>query len=117
MQWHLPALGADLVEAARAGALPLVAATGRLTPARADAAADAMPGALRARRGLESVQFHVSIRTRWLTLLIMPRTAGVSTNSTTWSMRLSPRPRTVSRCERSQPTTLFSRRTLIFFIA
>src|SRR5205085_4709014 len=54
------ALEADLVKAAGARLLALVAAAGGLAPARADAAADAVAVVLRARRRLEFVQFHRS---------------------------------------------------------
>ena len=47
MKRHLAALEADLVEAARAGLLPLVPAARSLAPARAAAAADAMPAKMR----------------------------------------------------------------------
>src|SRR5260370_41349067 len=58
MQRHLAALEADLVEAARAGLLALVPAARGLAPARAAAAADAMPVLLRARCGLQGIQSH-----------------------------------------------------------
>src|SRR5262249_28600246 len=88
LQRHLAAFEADLVEAARARLLALVAAAARFAEARADAAADAALGVLGARAGLQRVEFHVlssaraqSTFTRYETLLIIPRTAGVSSNS------------------------------------
>src|SRR5690349_18855243 len=61
MQRHLPALEADLVEAAGARLLSLVAAAGGLAPARAATAADAVARATGALGGAELVQFHDSL--------------------------------------------------------
>ncbi len=61
MQRHLAALEADLVVAARARALTLVAAACGLAPAGAAAAADTVARVLLAGRGLECVEAHVAI--------------------------------------------------------
>ena len=58
LQRHLPAFEADLVVAARAGFLALVAAAGSLAQARADAATDAALVMFRAFCRLDVVQFH-----------------------------------------------------------
>ena len=59
LQGHLTALEADLVVAARARFLALVATTRGLAQAGADAAADTALGMLGARAGLDAVEFHV----------------------------------------------------------
>src|SRR5205814_2025836 len=59
LEGHLPAFEADLVIAARARVLALVAAARRLAEARADAASDAPPCLLRACGRLDGVEFHV----------------------------------------------------------
>jgi len=48
-------------------------------------------------------------------LLIIPRTAGVSSSSTLWRIRRSPRPRTVARWDSLVPITLFTNVTLTVF--
>ena len=58
LQRHLAAFEADLVVAAGARFLALVAAARGLAEARADAATDAAPGLLGARGGLDRVEFH-----------------------------------------------------------
>ena len=88
LQRHLAAFEADLVVAAGARLLALVATAGGLAQARADAAADAAARLLAAGGRLDGVELHVcpvldvrcaqSTCTRYETLLIMPRTAGVS---------------------------------------
>src|SRR5947209_4016904 len=60
LQRHLAALEADLVKAARARLLTLVAATGSLAEPRADAATDAATRLVRARSGLDRVELHIS---------------------------------------------------------
>src|ERR1700744_1780138 len=50
--------------------------------------------------------------TRYETLLIMPRTAGVSCNSLTELSRRRPRPRTVARCDSRVPIRLLTSCTL-----
>src|ERR1700742_4770064 len=50
--------------------------------------------------------------TRYETLLIMPRTAGVSCNSLTELSRRRPRPRTVARCVSRVPIRLLTSWTL-----
>jgi hypothetical protein len=59
LQRHLTTLEADLVVAAGARLLALVAATRGLAEPRADAAADAALGVLGAARRLNGVEFHV----------------------------------------------------------
>ena len=48
-------------------------------------------------------------------MLIIPRTAGVSSSSTQWRMRRKPRPRTVARCDALVPITLFTSVTFTVF--
>ena len=90
MQRHLAALEPDLVETTGTGLLTLVAAAGGLAPARTHAATDTVRGALAALSGLQSIQTHVcnsfdhSARTKKATLVIIPRTAGVSSSSRVW---------------------------------
>ena len=87
MQGHLAAFEADLVEAASTGFLTLVATAGGLAPAGAHAATDAVCLALGALIGLNGIQTHLTVtsdhstRTRNATLVIIPRTAGVSSSS------------------------------------
>ncbi|ERI31823.1 hypothetical protein BURCENBC7_AP6389 [Burkholderia cenocepacia BC7] len=67
---------------------------------------------------LQVIQFHINslIRraayamtlTRYETLLIMPRTAGVSCSSLTELSRRRPRPRTVARCDSRVPIRLLT---------
>src|SRR5204863_3220585 len=66
LQRHLAAFEADLVIAARARLLALVAAARGLAQARADAAADAATRLLGAFSRLDGVQFHVLVPTRAL---------------------------------------------------
>src|SRR6185503_15480222 len=75
LQRHLAALEADLVVAAGARALALVAAPRGLAEARAAAAPDALARLVRSGRRLDRVEFHRHSPitfTRWLTLLIIP---------------------------------------------
>src|SRR3990167_8335734 len=55
--------------------------------------------------------------TRYDTLLIMPRTAGVSSNSETELMPRRPRPRTVARCVSRVPIKPMTNLTLTVFAA
>src|SRR4051794_16421518 len=92
---HLAALEA-LDGDAGAGFLALDAATGGLALARADAAAHAHAGLAGAGVVGDFVQSHFadssSTRTRWCTLLIMPRTDGVSSRTRLRWRLLRPRP-------------------------
>src|SRR5690606_23816574 len=107
LQRHLTAFETDFVEATRTGLLTFVTTTGRFAQAGADTATDATLSVLGAVRRLNGVQFHDVLRvraeaydttfTRYATLLIMPRTAGVSSSSETELTRRRPRPRTVAR--------------------
>ena len=72
IQRHLAALETDLVKAAGARLLALVAAAGGLAPAGTDAAADAMARTLAAGGGFQIVQAHV----RPLCLLADPNQVG-----------------------------------------
>ena len=104
LQRHLAAFEADLVEAARARLLALVAAARGLAQARP------MPRPTRRRLrllpgpGLMVLSCIVvaprsafSTPSRYFTSLIMPRTAGVSSTTRVSRMRRRPRPRTVAR--------------------
>ncbi len=111
LQRHLAAFEADLVEAAGARFLALVAAAGGLAqpepmPRPTRRAAFLLPAAglivfsrmvaISAWRSWSSTRAQATF-TRYATLLIMPRTAGVSSTSTVWCVHLRPRPRTVAR--------------------
>src|SRR5574337_505768 len=124
LQRHLAAFETDLVVAAGARMLALVAAPGGLAQTRPDAAADAPPCLLRARRGRQRIEFHRcpvvaahSTSTRYATLSIIPRTAGVSSSSRTALSRRRPRPRTVARCDALQPIGLLTSLTLSVFLS
>src|SRR5205814_473814 len=124
LQRHPAAFEAHLVVAARTRLLALVAATGRLAQARPDATTDATLGVLGARARLDGVEFHVlssegaySTFTRYETLLIMPRTAGVSSSSRSLLSLRRPRPRTVARCDSLVPAMLLTSLTLTVFLS
>src|SRR5579862_9476357 len=101
VEWHLAALEAVDGDA-RSRRLAFAAPAGGLTLARADATADAHARLAGARIVGELVEPHgrpvpYSTRTRWRTLLIMPRTADVSSSSRLRRILLSPRPIRVCR--------------------
>src|SRR5580765_5755146 len=121
LQRHLAAFEADLVVAARTRLLALVAAARGLAQTGADATTDAATRLLGAFARLDGVEFHVlvlgvlqSTLTRYETLLIMPRTAGVSSRVDSLFSLRRPRPRTVARCDSRVPLML--RTSLIFTI-
>src|SRR5262249_47501820 len=103
--------------ARRALALPLHAAARGLAVAAARPAPDAFDLAPRARARRQSVEHHASsTTTRWRTLKIIPRIAGVSCSDTRWFRRRKPSPRSVARWRRSKPIWLFTQRTEIFLL-
>src|SRR5690606_33419637 len=99
LQRHLAAFEAQLVEAARTRLLTLVAATGGLAQPRADSATDALSGRSAAGRRLQFIQLHACTFTRYETLSIIPRTAGVSSSSRVWLIFFRPSPSTVALCD------------------
>src|SRR5271163_2118037 len=103
MQRHLAALEAFDAHA-RTRRLALAAASGLLALARTDAATDANPRLRGPVLVLDFVEFHGGIlyfpsttRTRWATLAIMPRTAGVSSTRARRPILSRPRPFSVAR--------------------
>jgi len=96
MHRHLAALEADLVIAARTGLLALVTAPGSFAQARTNATSHATLVFLGAVSRFNRIQFHLKPHTSpdTATLVIMPRFSGVSSTSTVWCIRRSPRPRT-----------------------
>src|SRR5438876_3131713 len=112
VQRHLAALETLAVAEAAAALLPLLTPPRRLAQAAARTATHALALADAALGGPQVAQSHFdslpqsTMATRCGTFFTMPRTAGVSTRSTTWFRRRRPRPRTVSRCLSGQPITL-----------
>src|SRR5262249_27068435 len=108
MERHLSAFKA-LYGDAGARLLPLDATAAGLALARADAAPDAHARLVRSRAVGDLVEFHPgiphvssTIRTRWLTLSIIPRTAGLSGSVFRRLILLRPSPIRVARCSRGR---------------
>jgi hypothetical protein len=112
LQGHLTALESDLVEAARTRLLTLVAAARRLPQAGPNAATHTATRMLRTRCRFDGVQIHCCTLTRYATLSIMPRTAGVSSRTEELFKRRNPKPITVARCDARHPIGL---RTNVIF--
>src|SRR5262249_6174520 len=108
LQRHLAAFETDLVKTAGTALLALVATARGLAQARTDAAADAAARLLAAVCRLDLVQFHHSTFTRYATLLILPRAAGVSSSVRVLVSLRRPRPRTVARWSSRVPATLLT---------
>src|SRR5690606_5613791 len=116
LQRHLTTLETGLDGAARTGSLAFMTMTAGLAEAAADTTAEALGGRTGTLCGAQFVQTHrhsPSTRTMYETLLIMPRTEGVSSTSTVWPIRRRPRPRTQALCFSSRPLVLFTCVTLI----
>src|SRR5262245_14933960 len=101
LQGHLSTLEANLVVAALACTLSLVAASAGLALAGRFPPTDAQRRPLASVRRFDGVQSHFqasSTRRRYETRAIMPRFSGVSLTSTLSCIRRRPRPATQARC-------------------
>src|SRR5882724_1206892 len=123
LQRHLAAFETDLVITTGTRLLTFVATTRRFAQARTNATADAALVVLGAFCRLDAVEFHVrslepqSTLTRYETLLIMPRTAGVSSSVYSLLSLRSPRPRTVARWDSRVPAMLRTSLTVTVFLS